>query len=71
MTDRDVARALAKSQLLAKLLDELKAGYVQAWESATDISSREQQWHLVKATEDLREHAQARITELAGDGGRD
>lgn len=68
MSPRDLARELQKSDLLTKLLDALKAGYVQAWEAATDISSREKQWGLVRATEDLREHVDTRIRDLAGDG---
>ena len=69
MTPKRLAAELQQSDLLPQLLDELKAEYVKVWESAaTDIRSREQQWHLVKALEDVREHVSSRIRDLAGDG---
>jgi len=68
MTEKELARELRKNPLLPRLLSELKASAVQAWESASDIKDREHQWFLVKALEDLREHVNTCIRDRAGDG---
>jgi hypothetical protein len=68
MRTSDLARELAESPLLPQLLEELKADYIKTWEAASDIKQREHQWRLVKALEDLREHVDTRIRDLAGDG---
>lgn len=68
MISKQLAKDLQRSKLVPTLLDELRAGYVAAWESAADIREREHQWRLVKTLEDLREHVDSRIRDLAGDG---
>lgn len=68
MTEKELAKHLAASPLLPKLLDAYKTDTVEAWESATDTNVREAKWFLVKAIEGVREYVDTRVRELAGDG---
>jgi hypothetical protein len=71
MERKEQAKQLRANPLLGKLLDELKAAQVAAWESANTPEKREQCWQLVRSIEQVREHIDVRTDELARDGTRD
>lgn len=66
MDEKEMARQLRTNPLLPKLLDDLKADLVEAWESKNAPEVREDVWQQVRAIAKVREHIDGRTRELAG-----
>jgi len=62
---RRLARGLKGNALLTELLEARADEIRQAWESEDTAAGREVCWLQLKATQDLRDYLNARITDLA------
>lgn len=73
MTPENKARhasALLSNPLLPVLMDARSDDIRQAWEGESEPEKREQLWHELKATNDLKDFIHGTISSLAGGDAR-